>query len=312
MPIFNKDSRTSQAHQEEDKHSTMVYFAGIAYRLFGDLVNRYFVDFFRDLQVDLRKAMIPLTLTEYLSLAVGAATFMFFFQTLFLSILFTLLFKSVLFGVFGGVLGGVVFSILTFIILYMYPTIIVGERKKNIDDTLPFATLYMATMVGTGAPLVSVFKMLSRFKEYGEVAREAKRIVDAVEITGAPITRVLEDVAERTPSEAFRELLWGIKSTITIGGDLRAYLYEKARGFVQEYRRRLASYTNQLMMFLEIYINAVIIGVVFFVILTSVIGILGVGASTIIFIHYALIFVLLPVATVATVLLIRGIQPASA
>ncbi len=296
---------------DRKKGSFLTLWTGMCYQWFGSFVNQYLVETFRDMHVDLRRAMIPLTLVEYLSLALGTSGVVFFFMSIFLTMLFTLLFRSVLFGVFAGVLGGFVFAIGTFILFYLYPSVVVGERKKKIDDTLPFATLYMATMAGTGAPIVSIFRMLSKFKEYGEVAKEAKRVVETVEITGAPITRVLEDVAERTPSEAFRELLWGIRSTITVGGDLRTYLYEKARGFIQEYRRRLAAYTNQLVTFLEIYINAVIIGVVFFVVLTSIIGIFGIDAKTILFIHYALIFVALPLASVGFIVLIRGIQPHS-
>ncbi len=279
------------------------------YNLVGQWVEEYLVDSFRDLQVDLRKSMIRMSLAEYLSIAVVTAAIVFVFQTLLLSVIFGILTRKVLISIMGGFMGGVLSAVAIFMLFYVYPPTMVGERKKKIDDTLPFATLYLATMAGTGTPVVSMFRMLSKFKEYGEVSNEAKRIVDAVDITGAPITQALETVAERTPSDSFRELLWGIRSTISVGGDLRSYLHERAAGLMQEHRRRLLTFTNQLITFLEIYINAVIVGSLFFLVLTSILGTLGTEPKIIILIHVLLVFFFLPLASFGFIVMLKGIQP---
>ncbi len=279
------------------------------YGLAGSWVEEYLADTFRDLQVDLRKSMIRMSLIEYLSVALVTSAIIFAIQTPLIALIFTILTNKIMLSILTGFFGGILSAVAIFLLFYIYPPTIVAERKKKIDDTLPFATLYLATMAGTGTPLVIMFRMLSKFREYGEVSREAKRIVDAVEITGAPITSALETVAERTPSDAFRELLWGIRSTVAVGGDLRSYLHERAVGLMQEYRRRLLSFTNQLVTYLEIYINGVIIGSLFFMVLTSILGTMGVSPSTIVLIHLLLIFILLPMASIGFIIMIKGIQP---
>ena len=284
-------------------------YALFCYKLVGQWVEEYLVESFRDLQVDLKKSMIRMSLPEYLSAAVVTAIGVFIFQTILLSFIFGILTRKVLVSILGGFLGGVLSAVGIFMLFYVYPPTMVGERKKKIDDALPFATLYLATMAGTGTPLVSMFRMLSKFREYGEVSTEAKRIVDAVDITGAPITQALETIAEKTPSDSFRELLWGVRSTIEVGGDLKSYLHERAMGLMQEYRRRLLSFTNQLVTFLEIYINAVIIGSLFFLVLTSILGTMGTEPKTIITIHVLLVFFLLPMASFGFIIMLKGIQP---
>ena len=291
------------------EESLLNKYAIFCYGLAGRWVEKYLADAFRDLQVDLRKSMIRMGLVEYLSMAVVTAGIIFAIQTPLLSLIFTILTNKVLLSILAGFFGGVLSAVAIFMLFYVYPPTMVAERKKRIDDTLPFATLYLATMAGTGTPLVSMFRMLSKFKEYGEVSNEAKRIVDAVDITGAPITTALETIAERTPSDSFRELLWGIRSTIAVGGDLRSYLHERAVGLMQEYRRRLLSFTNQLVTFLEIYINAVIIGSLFFMVLTSILGAMGINPNTIVLIHVLLVFILLPMASAGFIILLKGIQP---
>ncbi len=297
-------------NKKKNEDFTKRYYK-FCYNLASDFVEKYLLDSFKDLQVDLKKAFIRLSLIEYLSVALVTAGIVFFFQTVLLSIIFGLVLKNVVVGVILGFLGGIISAVGIFMFFYIYPPMIMGERAKRIDDAVPFATLYLATMAGTGTPIVGMFKMLSKFKHYGEISEEAKRIVDAVELTGAPVTRVLEDAAERTPSEEFRELLWGIKSTISVGGDLKSYLHEKAEGFMQEYRRRLMTYTNQMLTFLEIYINAVILGSVFFIVMTTVLGVLGTSPQSIVMIHLVLVFLFLPAASLAFIVLLKGVQPAT-
>lgn len=185
------------------------------------------------------------------------------------------------------------------------------KEKKRIDDMLPFATLYLATIAGSGTPAVGMFKTLSKFKEYGEIAEEAARIVEETEIVGISIADALKNAANRTPSSRFKEILWGVMTTLLVGGDLKSFLHEKATTAMQEYRRRLQQFTQQVSMFMEMYLTVVIVGAIFFIVLSTIMGGIGGMPSLIVGVQLAITFVFLPVASAGFLVILKGLAPAS-
>lgn len=286
-------------------------YGRLAYRYFGRIVEKYLSSGFKDLQIQLSKANIRLTAAEYLSLAIATSTLVFVFEMPLLALIMTVVFGDALVGFIFGLFGGIFTTIGIYFLYNIYPTIIVDERKKKIDDSLPFAVLYLATISGSGTPIVAMFKTIAKFKEYGEISKECSRIVEEVELMGSNITDALETAAKRTPSEKFKEILWGLKSTITVGGDLKAYLHEKAQSSMNDYRRRLTQFTQQLSMFIEMYITVVVVGSIFFMILTTIMGGIGGATGFITIMQVAMVLIGLPFASFAFIVLIKGMAPSS-
>lgn len=283
----------------------------IAFKMCSSWVEDYLIEPLRDIRGDLRKAHIRLTIVEYLSMALFTSIVVFVAEVPLLAIIFSILSRTAIIGVIMGLISGVLTATAIFMFFYMYPTFVVGERKKKIEDLLPFATLYLATISGSGIPHSGIFKTLAGFTEYGEISKEAKRIVDETEVAGINLVDALENAANRTPSDRFKEILWGIKTTLTVGGDLKSFLHEKTATAMDDYRRRLEQFTQQLSMFIEMYITVVIVGTIFLLVLTTIMG--GIGGSTgmIVGVQLAVTFILLPIASVGFLILIRGISPAT-
>ncbi len=294
---------------EENKPETN--YGRLAYRYFGGIVEKYLSSGFKDLQIQLSKANIHITAAEYLSLAVATSTIVFVFEMPLLALIMTVVFGNALVGFIFGLFGGIFTTIGIYFLFNIYPSIIVDERKKKIDDSLPFAVLYLATISGSGTPIVAMFKTIAKFKEYGEISKECSRIVEEVELMGSNITNALETAAKRTPSEKFKEILWGLRSTITVGGDLKAYLHEKAQSSMNDYRRRLTQFTQTLSMFIEMYITVVIVGSIFFMILTTIMGGIGGATGFITIMQVAMVLIGLPFASFAFIVLIKGMAPSS-
>lgn len=285
------------------------WYTKFSYKTVGKFTEKRFLATFKDLQVDLRKAGIRITLIEYLSAAVltSAITFIaaFFVLTTIVGAL-----VNIAIGLVMGLIGGVLAATFAFFYFYSYPSNRVAERKKRVDDLLPFATLYLATIAGAGTPPAAMFKTLSQFKEYGEISEEAARIVEETELVGINVTDALKNAASRTPSDRFKEVLWGIMTTLLIGGDLKAFLHEKALSAMQEYRRRLVQFTQQLAMFIEMYITVVMVGSIFFMVLSTIFGGIGGAATMVVGIQVAITFLLLPVASIGFLILMKSIAPA--
>jgi len=295
-------------------------YVKFAYRYFGRMSEEYFIKHFGELKTDLKKANINVTLSEYIAVSLMTSAIVFMVTTPLVSIVSTLFLPKItnitagqayVMGLLAGLLAGVFTFTLTFLFFYSYPSIIIGERKKRINDALPFATLYLTTVAGSGTPPLAIFKALSNFTEYGEIAKESKRISEETELMGVNFIDAVENAARRTPSEDFRDLLWGIHSILTVGGNLREYLHGKSIGFMQDYRRRLNEFTQQLSMFVEMYITVVLVGSVFFLVLSTIMGGIGGSSTMIVSIQLILTFLFLPLASLGFLILIKGISPTS-
>jgi flagellar protein FlaJ len=197
-----------------------------------------------------------------------------------------------------------------FVLTVFYPKIICSERQRKIENTLPFATLYMSTIARSGFPPQSIFKLLSGFKEYGEVSVEAAKIRNDVEALGLDLPSAVSRAMSRSPSPSWTELLAGLRTTMLIGGDLGAFLSERAKGAVAEYKRRLEDFSNFLSMLIEVYITVVVVGAIFFIIISSImVAIGGVSVSTVKLINLLIVVFGLPLLTGGFILVIKSISP---
>jgi len=82
----------------------------------------------------------------------------------------------------------------------------------------------------------------------------------------------LERAVNRTPSRKFREFLYGILATIRSGGNVYMFVKERTTDFFIDYRRKLSEFSHSMTIYTEIYLVAVVLGTIFFIILTSVVS----------------------------------------
>lgn len=289
------------------------WYTATAERWFGghaDLLTEYF----QDTKKELQRADINYSLRKYLSVALMTSTLFFITSTPLLSVIVGFMQGSalgVLAGVIAGFFIGILLSIAVFAGFYLYPSVEVARRRDDINHNLPFATLYLSTVASSGNPPAAIFKLLGNFEEYGEVSREAKKISGDVYNFGADVEEAINSAASRTPSDKFKNFLWGINSVISTGGDLKSYLSEKASEFMRDYRRELDKFTDLLSLLVEMYITLVIVGSVFLIILSTIMSALGGGGSEgiVIGIQTATVFLLLPAASLIFIVIIKGASP---
>ncbi|MFB6099771.1 MAG: type II secretion system F family protein [Candidatus Nanohalobium sp.] len=282
-------------------------YADFCYRLVGSY-SLYLVDYFQSLRPKLSKADVEITLPEYISVIVfsGAATFL--SLTLFLGFLLTLSM-----GISGIVMGftiGMISSLGVMAGFYAYPGIIMKSRASKIRDTLPFATMYLSTLAGTGTALPEIFKNLAEVEEYGEVANEAEKISRDIETFGMDINEALERAANRTPSEDFKELMWGINHVITTGGSLREFLQQRSEKLMDDYQRRIEEFSETLSLLVEMYITLIIVGSIIFTAMSAVISsFANISPALLVNIQVAAIFFGLPVISGMFIILVDGLSP---
>ncbi len=282
----------------------------LSYRFMAPKIEKY-MNSFESLHVDMRKAGIKLSLLEYMSMALMTTLIVFIteFPFVFIITLFIPNFSAVMGFIFSFSIS-IVFSVGMFFFFYVYPSMSASSRKKNIDFTLPFVTLYMATVSGSNAPPKSMFKIISQFKDYGEITKESREITRNVEIFGMSLAEALRKSANKSPSEEFKELLWGINTTLATGGNLSQYLHGKARAYIQNYKRMMKEYAQKVSVILEIYVTLIIVGSIFLIVITSMMSAFGGGMmDLIVIVQFFVIFMGLPAISAVFIVILKYMSP---
>ena len=281
-------------------------YVELSYRLFGGVV-RHVKPNFLDIKEELRKANISYTLEEYLSIALFTTAVTFVIEATMLSFIFGLLVSPTIAVILALTLSMTISGVL-FFLFYSYPTTASKSRGNKIKKVLPFSVSYMATIARSNVPPITIFKTLSEFKEYGELSKEAENIVRDVEFFGMTTSAAIKKQAKITPSKEFRDLLYGINTMITSGGNLGSYLKDKANELMGDYRRRIRKYSQDLSLYVEMYLTLIITGSIFFIVLSSIISTISAGLGTIM-VQTFVVFALLPLLSIGFIILIRATSP---
>lgn len=242
--------------------------------LFGPTVDRY-NDSFEELKDDLNEADMDVLYRTYVSKI--------FLYTSFGFVLFSLA------GIFyalqaGGSIAALIrygfgaptaISLVIFGFMYMYPSQKAKRRKKQIDENLPFALNHLGAIATSGIPPKSMFELLDTFDEYGAISDEAGEISRRVNVFGEDLTTALREVAKKSPSEDWSEVLYGIISTVETGGDLKSYLQEKADEALFDYNQKREKEIQKLSTYASFYTAILIAAPVFLVVILAVMNLLG-------------------------------------
>ena len=280
----------------------------LAVKMFGNLTEQY-LDYFESLKLNLKKGIMTYTLHEYLSLILLVSLITFIASAILGAALITFIIPPAPTSIFYSYTTAFILSIILtagmFLLGYYYPSIKARSIKSKIDRGLPFAVFYMATAASSGINPSDIFKLLS--ERGGIIGNEAKKIYSDVTSLGLSLATAVHRAAVRSPSSLFSDLLYGLSSIITSGGNIEEYLKGKTRTFMAQYRRMLEEYSDKIALYTEIYVTLVIVGSLFFIILIAIVSPL-VGGTTL-FIQSFLIFFVIPLVSLGFLMLLRAISP---
>ena len=206
-----------------------------------------------------------------------------------------------------------VFSIMSipvaFGAFFMYPSYRASTRKANIDENLPFAVSSMATMAGSGANTLDMFRTIAEGNRYGEMSREALKVLSDVENLGYTIKSGLERAIERTPSAKLRALFYKMITTMTSGGDLKSLLMIQSEKVIDDTRRDQEAAIETLGMVSEAYTVILILGPILALVMSVIMMLLLPEMETMMkMLQYALLL-LVPVGYVVFMVMTSAAKP---
>lgn len=283
-------------------------FKKAAFRIFGNSLDPL-VEYFEGLKEDLEKSGLQISLHEYVYIMIFCILLTFIIEFPLLAFIGGLFLNPVL-AFFLSLTTSIILSLAIFFFFYTYPAFLTGRRAKKIEAALPFISIYLSSLTASGIPPTSMFRLLSEFKEYKEVSKEAFKIWRNVDYFGMSIDQAVKKVAFKTPSEEFKGMLLGLLTVLSSGTDLTKYFMEKSREFMNEYRRKLEGFSKLLTLLIEIYLTLITVGSIFFIVLSVIMSAFSPsGAGGIIIMQFLVVFLILPSISIGFIIGVRALSP---
>ena len=202
-----------------------------------------------------------------------------------------------------------VFGGLTYLVFMLYPGLEAGNRRRNIDASLPYAINYITSMSTAGITPAEVFRLLGSSTIYGQSAVEARYIAREIDIFGRDLIDALRLVSSSTPSRRMKEFLQGTMASVSSGGNITEYFRTKAEQYALENRQTQKMFLETLALVSESYVTAMVAGTLFLIILQSIMSVLS-GDNKPMFL-YAIIYIMIPLGSVMFVIMISSMTPES-
>ncbi len=152
----------------------------------------------------------------------------------------------------------VVLPLLTFALLYYYPSSEKDTLERKIDQELPFAVIHMSAISGSGIEPSQIFKIIALSKEYPFLRKEIRKVMNQVNLYGYDLVTALTNASRTTPSAKLSELFSGLSTTITSGGDLQNFFEKRSETLLLNYRLEREKFIKVAEAFMDIYISVVI------------------------------------------------------
>ena len=192
-------------------------------------------------------------------------------------------------------------------IILLYPKIfhknLSKTRKKNVEEDLPFFSLFASTMQSVNKNLYSSFLLTIDKGVFKAMEEEALLIKRNVELFGRSPLEAIEELGRSHESQIFKNFLLGYSSIARSGGDLTKYLENSANDHFQTLKFRYDSYAKNLGYVVESLIIVFVVVPVLFVVSSFILPSQSINQILI------LSSVGVPMITIVFAIIIMNIQP---
>lgn len=283
-----------------------------AYRYFGKRIERLYPQF-KDVHVQLKKSGMRVTFKAYISFMIFASIIA-FVATIVISPIVLPLIMGFGFLSVANILLSLMFaglaSVITLIVLYLYPGMKASNRKIPIENNLPYISSFLTLLSSSNVPPSVIFRSVARIDTLSEVKQEFSNIVRDVEVFGKDLMNSILDNAYYTPNEKLREMLKGYVATVRTGGNPTEYLRISTENITRERMGKLDIMLESLSAIAEIYILVLVAMPLLFVVLLATLGMIGSGGMAMdpAWILYLLTYAGIPIMAAIIIVLVSTFE----
>jgi hypothetical protein len=171
----------------------------------------------------------------------------------------------------------IVFPLASFALLYLYPGLERKSDENKINQELPFATIHMSAVSGSMIDPTKIFSILVSTGDYPNISKQFVKLLNQINLQGSSLVNSLRSTAFNSPSEKLSDLMGGLATTITSGGDLPDFFEKRAQSLMLDYRLEKEKYAKTAETFMDIYISVVIAAPMILMLLMMMMKISGFG-----------------------------------
>lgn len=274
-----------------DKFGKPNSYAKISNMIFRELSNKLVEQgYFKNLNLALRKMNSQFVISTYVSMI---------FMTVLLSfvasiiLLITLLFFNIspLFPFITQAKEDAIIRLVryfwiifavpigTAVLLYFYPFSESKSLGEKMDQELPFVTIHMSSIANSGVEPISIFKIIIKSSEYPFTNLEIRKLLNLINFHGKDLITALKITSYSCPSNKLKDLLDGLATSLSSGGNIHQFLDKHAESLLFDYKLEREKYTKAAETFMDIYISIVIAAPMILLILFVIMGSTGMLSS---------------------------------
>jgi archaellum biogenesis protein FlaJ (TadC family) len=192
------------------------------------------------------------------------------------AVLHYFLFNLTLFQYIVAILTLSCITILTVPIMFiLYVLSRRNQRKKEIDANLVYTTGYMGVLSAGGISIERIFERVTQVEQHLAIKDLVKIFITNTKMLGLDVTSSLENLIHRSPSETLSKLLTGIINTVKTSGDLKGLLTFETEKLLHAKREQLKKTLSALIALGEIYITAMVMAPIAFIVMLTILSIMG-------------------------------------
>ncbi|MEE9410983.1 MAG: type II secretion system F family protein [Candidatus Heimdallarchaeota archaeon] len=277
----------------------------ISYSWIGRIIEPYLSEF-EGLKITLRKAGVDQSIRMYLSIRIFWAIIL-----AFVSLIFLIAIKIILrdFSVMLVIILPVLVLISMFVYTWIYPSYLVGERKRKLEAALPTVASYMTAMASAGVTPDRIFMALTKETIGEAIVKDSRKISRDIQVFGYDIVHALGEASIRSPSAKYSSFLEGIVGTFTSGGELQRFLEVSTETLMTDKVQSEKNFIETLGIMAELFMVMGVVAPIFFIVILAMMSMLGGSAGSSTLMMAILVYVIIPVSEMTIILLIDAQQP---
>ena len=233
---------------------------------------------FQEIHIQLKKGGVLIAFKAYIAFMILTSIIVFVATIPTALILLPLLsgmpFLSVMNFAFSLVIAATA-SLITMMVMYLYPGMKANSRKGPIDRNLPYISSFLTLLSSSNVPPSIIFETMSKIDTLSEVRLEFTNIIRDVEIFGGDLLSSIVDNAKLSANDQLGEVLQGYVATVKTGGNPTEYLKITTETITKDRIGKLDIMLESLAAMAEIYIMMLVAAPLLFMVLLVTLGMIG-------------------------------------
>jgi flagellar protein FlaJ len=186
---------------------------------------------------------------QYVLMVLAPTSFVFLVTVVMAVALDTLLLVRLLVPLFGLLIlaGGVA-----------YPRVALDRRRIEMENRFHLMVTHMTVLATTNIDRMEVFRKLGQEEEYGELAKEIRRVVQLVDTWNQSLDDACRRRAKQVPSDSVTDLFERLAYTLGAGQALDDFLLSEQSVMIENYSTIYESALDNLDVMKDLYLSMIL------------------------------------------------------